>query len=102
MALLAAIGLGVRLCGPLVVLYALLVGIQERIHRQPYTGSDVRAATAEAIRVLQAHGNPFAHTYLDTNPPGDPFGYPIGEPLFYWLHQFVFDRIDLADKVSAC
>ena len=99
-ALLAAIGLGVRFCGPLVVLYALLVGLQERIHRQPYTGTDVRAATAEAIRVLRDHGNPYAHTFLDTNPPGSPFAYPIGEPLFYWLHQFVFDRIDLADKVS--
>ena len=97
---LLAVATGLRFSGAMALGFAVLVGFLERIHRGPYAGSDVRAATAEAIRVLQGGGNPYTHRYLDTNPQGSPFAYPIGEPIFYWLHQVLFDRIDYADKIS--
>ncbi len=97
---LLAVGAGMRFAGSMALGFAVLVGFLERIHREPYTGTDVRAATAEAIRVLQSGQNIYGHVFQDTSPPGDPFGYPIGEPGFYWIHQIFFDRIDLADKLS--
>ena len=97
---LMAVAVGLRFSGSMALAFAVLVGFLDRIHREPYTGTDVRAATAEAIRVLQAGGNPYTHRYLDTNPQGSPFAYPIGEPVFYWFHQVLFSRIDYADEVS--
>ncbi len=103
--LLGAVALGLAvarrpIAGPLAVLFGLVFAIRERIDVDVVQNSDVLRATNEAIRVLAAGGNPYSHSYQDTIPPGSPFPYPIGEPVYYWLHREAFGSTDHADTVA--
>jgi hypothetical protein len=94
--------LGVTLVGRqsalLACCYAVLIATSERAGREVITGgSDVLRATTEAIDVLLAGVNPYAHVMQSTTPPGSPFVYPPGEFLFYLPFRVVFGDITRVD-----
>jgi hypothetical protein len=74
-----------RWAGPLVIAALLGVGTLTRARAVNFPGSDVLPATNEAVRVLLAGHNPYAHVYASTIPPGAVFAYPPGEIAFYAL-----------------
>jgi hypothetical protein len=84
---------GALVCG-------LGVGIFERVLTVPFNGNDVMLATNEAVGVLLGGGNPYAHVYQTTNPPGQPFAYPPGELLFYTLAKLTTGDIFGVDRWS--
>jgi uncharacterized membrane protein len=57
-------------------------------------------ATAEALDVVLAGGNPYTHQFTSTIPPGSPFVYPPGELAYYLpAHLFAGD-LSRVDTVS--
>lgn len=74
------------------------VGYAERILRKPFVGSDVLAATREAIDVIARGGNPYDHLYVTNNPPGSSFPYLPGEIAFYAIPNALFGTLQGADK----
>src|SRR6185312_280288 len=70
----------------------------ERLLTVPFNGNDVMLATNEAVGVLLGGGNPYAHVYQATNPPGQPFAYPPGELLFYTLGKLTAGNIFGIDR----
>ena len=89
--------IGWRPASWLTLVYVMSVGVADRLGRVPFAGSDVLTATREAIAVLANGQNPYAHTYLTTNPPSSPFPYPPGEIAFYAIPNAIFGRIDSVD-----
>ena len=85
--------------GAFTLLTVLCLSLREHAAQGDNRASDVMVTTNEAIGVLFSGGNPYAHTYAMTNPPGAVFAYPPGEIIFYSVaHLFggnVF-RVDLA------
>lgn len=81
-----------------VLACALAIGIYERMLNTPFNGNDVMLATNEALGVLASGGNPYAHTFATTNPPGQPFAYPPGELLFYGLGKLATGSIFGLDR----
>jgi hypothetical protein len=77
-------GYGVLLC-------ALTAGVWERVDVPAYSSSDVMLATSEALRVLRSGSDPYAHYFITTRPPGQPFPYPPGALAFYGLAE-IFTR----------
>jgi hypothetical protein len=75
--------------GLTVLLTVLVAGAYLRTQAGVMGGSDVMKSTSEALTVLGSGGNPYAHVYTQTNPPGEPFGYPPGELAFYGLTRLV-------------
>jgi hypothetical protein len=92
---------GVRFAGTAVLLYAVALGIVNRVFRllQLWV-SDVINATREALGVLFAGGNPYLHDYLTTLPAHSPFPYLPGELLFYGLPYALFHSIDVVDVAT--
>jgi hypothetical protein len=83
--------------GAAILLAVLALGVYERMTIGYHQGSDVMTSTNEALQVLAVGGNPYAHVFQMTNPPGGVFGYPPGEIAFYGLaHLFGGDvfRVD--------
>lgn len=80
---------------------ALTIGFHERMLDNPFNGNDVMLATNEALGVLGSGGDPYAHFYTGTNPPGQPFAYPPGELLFYGLFKVLGGNIFAADRLAA-
>lgn len=81
---LAGLSLAGRRTGWAVALLAVAIGASERLDRQLLeNGSDVVRATREAIDLLLAGANPYAHPLQSTIPPGSPLVYGPGEMLFY-------------------
>lgn len=78
--------------------YATIVGIVNRAVRTAYNGSDVVGVTGEAIGVVGRSLNPYAHTYIYTNPRGSPFPYLPGELAWYALAQHFTGQIIGVDK----
>jgi hypothetical protein len=95
---LAAVVMRQRWAGAFTLLAVLIFGLREHAIQGDRRSSDDMLATNEAVNVLFSGHNPYAHTYLSTNPPGSPMGYPSGEILFYGLAHLgglnVF-RVDL-------
>lgn len=78
--------------------YVTLIGLVNRAGRTAFNGSDVIGATREAIVVVAHGGNPYAHTYVLTNPAGAPFPYLPGEIAFYAIPHVIVGQIVGADK----
>lgn len=74
-----------RIGAELVLGFTTCAGVIVRLTRQAIPGSDVMHATAEALYVLEHGGNPYAHYYLSTVPPGSPFAYLPGELAYYGI-----------------
>ncbi len=74
-----------RWAGPLVIAALLVVGFLARASAVDFPGSDVLPAPREAVDVLAGGGDPYAHVYRSTVPPGAVFAYPPGELAFYSL-----------------
>ncbi|MGB8625931.1 MAG: hypothetical protein WCD03_07180 [Candidatus Cybelea sp.] len=72
-----------------VLAYCVAASLTVRAVVASVAGSDVLAATGEAIQVTLHHQNPYMHYYASTRPPGQPFPYLPGAIVFYWLEQFV-------------
>jgi hypothetical protein len=72
-----------------VLAYCVAASLIVRAAVASFAGSDVLAATSEAIQVLLHHQNPYMHYYVSTRPPGQPFPYLPGALVFYWLEQLV-------------
>lgn len=89
---------GYRLAPWAVLLYTVSIGITDRFARVPFNGSDVVGVTLEAIHVLTHGGNPYAHHYVETRPPGSPFPYLPGEIAWYGLFQRITGQMVGVDK----
>ncbi len=72
-----------------VLVYCVAASLIVRAAVGSFAGSDVLAATGEAIQVTLHHQNPYMHYYASTKPPGQPFPYLPGALVFYWLEQLV-------------
>lgn len=82
------------------LVYASAVGIANRVGRSAFNGSDVIGTTGEAINLV-AHGrNPYAHTFVYSNPPGSPFPYLPGEIAWYALVQRFTGQVIGTDKIA--
>lgn len=81
-----------------VLLWSVAIGISDRFSQVAFNGSDVVGVTTEAIQVLTGGGNPYAHTYHQTRPPGSPFPYLPGEIAWYGLLQRITGHIVGVDK----
>jgi hypothetical protein len=99
---LVAVVAGKRWAGTFVLATIILLGAYSRATQDQNRASDVMLTTNEAVGVLLQGGNPYTHFYMMSNPPGEPFGYPPGEIVFYSLaHLFggnVF-RVDVACSI---
>jgi hypothetical protein len=87
--------------GSAILLAALALGVYQHMQEGYHRGSDVMAATYEALGVLSTGGNPYGHTYAMTNPPGGLFGYPPGEIAFYGLTQLFGADVFRVDRMCA-
>ena len=70
----------------LVIVYLIGAGLLLRWDHMPATGqggSDVLTAVNEALGVWLDGGNPYAHYYTQTRPPGQPMPYPPGALLVH-------------------
>lgn len=83
-----------------VLVWTVAIGISDRFAQIAFNGSDVVGATMEAIHVLTTGGNPYAHTYTQTRPPGSPFPYLPGEIAWYGLLQQLTGHVVGADKLA--
>lgn len=93
-----------RWAGPLVLLAVLALGVYLRATTGDNRASDVMLTTNEAVGVLRAGADPYAHVYQMTNPPGGLFGYPPGEIVFYLIAQavgFNLFRVDVMSGILA-
>lgn len=83
---------------PVVLAFAVVVGVTFRLRMGMPLSSDVFDATTEALAALKSGANPYAHYYLSTNPQGSPFVYLPGELLYYGIQSLIpgalaqFDR----------
>ncbi len=82
----------------LVVVAALAAGVALRLTTDAYSGSDVAAATAEALRAIAAGTSPYHHVYTTTNPQGQPFPYLPGELSLYDIQQRLFGSLKDHDR----
>lgn len=74
--------------GPRTALaFTVVAGIALRLAAGAFEGSDVSDATAEALATVAHGGNPYAHVYVSTRPPGSPFVYLPGELGLYALQS---------------
>jgi hypothetical protein len=87
--------------GQAILLAALALGVYQRMTIGDHPGSDVLVATNEALLVLAAGGNPYAHTFAMTNPPGGPFAYPPGEIAFYGLAHLFGENVFRVDRMCS-
>jgi hypothetical protein len=65
------------------IAYLVASGVVLRLAIVGSVGSDVMAATNEAIQTVLSGGNPYDHFYLSTIPPGSPMPYPPVELLVH-------------------
>jgi hypothetical protein len=87
-----AAGLGGALAGRawagwLTLTTLVVLGALARATADDFPGSDVLPATREAVAILAAGADPYAHVYASTVPPGGVFAYPPGEIVFYAIAQ---------------
>jgi hypothetical protein len=84
---LALIAMRNTRAGWAVLLLATFVGIGLRLEFTPFRASDVMPATHEATATLLSGGDPYAHDYLQTQPPHSIFPYFPGEIAFYLVSE---------------
>jgi hypothetical protein len=89
-----------RWAGPLVLATVLALGIYLRANAGDNRASDVMLTTNEALATLFGGGNPYAHVYAMTNPPGGLFGYPPGELAFYGLAHVLGASVFRVDAIA--
>ncbi len=94
----AALLLGYRFAPWAVLGYAASIGVADRFGRAAFNGSDVVGVTLEAIRLVARGVNPYAHTFVYSNPPGSPFPYLPGEIAWYGLVQRFTGQVVGTDK----
>lgn len=94
----AALAAGWKLPLWIPLLLALALGTYERATINPWSGSDVLTATAEALGVLLQHANPYAHHFTTTNPQGEPFPYLPGELALYGIQRFFAGDLSAHDR----
>jgi len=82
----------------LVVAFAVIAGVSLRLLTAAYSGSDVTAATTEALHAVATGLNPYVHYYTSTNPPGQPFPYLPGELALYRIQQILAGSLDDHDR----
>jgi hypothetical protein len=85
----------------LVLGYIGAVGIGLRLIQPVITNSDVWLSIREAISTLFAGGDPYAHYYTSTVPPGSPFPYLPGAMLYGILQNGWWNGLALNDKPAA-
>lgn len=93
----------------LAAAYLLVIGVTWRLGvllgffgvNPAGVASDVLDVIHEALGVVLAGGNPYAHTFSSSQPPGiQAFAYPPGS-LLYYLPAYLAGRIRIAEIVSA-
>ena len=87
--------------GSFVLVTTLALGVYLRLIEGVHPGSDVLPATNEALAVLHAGSNPYAHVFAQTVPAGGPFGYPPGEIAFYGLLQLAGADLFRVDRACS-
>jgi hypothetical protein len=78
--------------------YVVAIGIADRVQQSAFNGSDVVGTTMEAIRLVTHGANPYAHTFVYSNPPGSPFPYLPGEIAWYGLFQRMTGQVVGTDQ----
>jgi hypothetical protein len=89
-----------RWAGLTILFTVLVAGAYSRTLAGDNHASDVMLTTNEALTVLGSGGNPYAHAYAMTNPPGGPFGYPPGELAFYGLAHVLGINVFRVDMLA--
>lgn len=98
----AALIAGLRFAEWAAVVQAIAVGAADRLIREPILGSDVLAATQEALSVLAEGGNPYSHqyatvsTYSSLSP--SQFAYLPGELVYYGIANWLTGDIVGIDR----
>jgi hypothetical protein len=100
LALGALLFAGHRLASWGILVWAVVIGISDRFAQVAFNGSDVVGVTMEAIHVVTTGGNPYAHTYTQTRPPGSPFPYLPGEIVWYGVLQRLTGHVVGVDKLA--
>jgi hypothetical protein len=82
----------------LVTAFAVAAGLALRLTMAAYNGSDVAAATSEALHAIAGGLNPYQHYFASTHPAGQPFPYMPGELALYGIQKLIAGNLHDHDR----